>query len=95
MCCKRRAGCSVQTAVQAAKAPRLLAFPGRCLSSGASLPTAGYWSPPLTPMAAPSRAPSQGLADLDGEKGEAEARIQACYEAAAKDLGLQLDKTLK
>jgi hypothetical protein len=37
----------------------------------------------------------QGLADLDGEKLEVEAELQVLAEAAAKDLGLVLDKTLK
>ena len=37
----------------------------------------------------------QGLADIDGERGEVEAQVQECAEAAARDLGLQLDKTLK
>ena len=37
----------------------------------------------------------QGLADLDGEKQEVEAELQGLAEAAAKDLGLVLDKTLK
>jgi hypothetical protein len=37
----------------------------------------------------------QGLADLDGEKQEVEAELQVLAEAAAKDLGLVLDKTLK
>ena len=39
--------------------------------------------------------PVQGLADLDGEKQEVEAELQVLAEAAAKDLGLVLDKTLK
>lgn len=37
----------------------------------------------------------QGLADIDAEKQEVEAQLQECAEAAAKDLGLVLDKTLK
>ncbi|KAI7843327.1 hypothetical protein COHA_003025 [Chlorella ohadii] len=36
-----------------------------------------------------------GLADIDAEKQEVEQQLQECAEAAARDLGLMLDKTIK
>jgi len=39
--------------------------------------------------------PPQGLGDLDVEKRQVEGELQELAEAAAKDLGLVLDKTLK
>ena len=49
----------------------------------------------LTLSTAPLLLASQGLADIDAEKQEVEAQLQECAEAAAADLGLVLDKTLK